>query len=238
MTSPTAETLLGIWERGWQQRPARQALLLLTCVGPTGVEAELAALPLGERNRRLIRLRQELFGDELTAAGTCPACTALLELPLTLSGLIAPGRPPATRFQHAGIDLEFRTLTSADLLDLPDTPEDARATLLARAVLTARRREHAVPVAELPGEVVAALEEALELADPQATLEFALSCPACQHQWLTLLDIGQVLWREVEHWAKRTLLDVHRLASAYHWSQADILNLSAGRRQLYLQLLP
>ena len=152
--------------------------------------------------------------------------------------MIAPGRPQRTHLQQAGINLEFRTLTSADLLDLPDTAKDARAALLARAVVTARRGEHPVLVSELPDGVVAALEEALELADPQATLEFALNCPDCRHLWLTLLDIGQVLWREVEHWAKRTLLDVHRLASAYRWSEADILNLSAVRRQLYLQLLP
>jgi hypothetical protein len=31
--------------------------------------------------------------------------------------------------------------------------------------------------------------------------------------------------------------DVHQLASAYGWSEHDILTMSAGRRQLYLELV-
>ena len=45
------------------------------------------------------------------------------------------------------------------------------------------------------------------------------------------------LWHEVDAWALRLLRDVHRLARAYSWREADILALSPSRRQCYLDLL-
>jgi hypothetical protein len=44
-------------------------------------------------------------------------------------------------------------------------------------------------------------------------------------------------WEEIDVWAERTLSDVHRLASAYGWSESDILALGPRRRQRYLALI-
>ena len=37
-------------------------------------------------------------------------------------------------------------------------------------------------------------------------------------------------------WARRTLRDVHVLARAYGWREADVLALSPTRRQIYVEL--
>jgi hypothetical protein len=73
--------------------------------------------------------------------------------------------------------------------------------------------------------------------DPQADIQIALTCPACLHQWSAAFDIASHLWIEVNSWAMRILDEVHRLASAYGWSEADILELSPMRRQLYLGMI-
>ena len=49
------------------------------------------------------------------------------------------------------------------------------------------------------------------------------------------LDIRAVLWAEVEAWANELLHDVHALASAYGWSESDVVRLSPWRREWYRQ---
>ena len=41
----------------------------------------------------------------------------------------------------------------------------------------------------------------------------------------------------MEAHARRLLLDVHQLASAYGWSEMEILSLSATRRNAYLEMV-
>jgi hypothetical protein len=89
---------------------------------------------------------------------------------------------------------------------------------------------------ELPEAAFAALDEALAAADPQADLELGVECPSCGERSSTRFDIGSFLWAELEHFAVRTLREIHVLASAYGWSESQILELGA-RRRLYLELL-
>ena len=49
-----------------------------------------------------------------------------------------------------------------------------------------------------------------------------------------MLDIGSFVWAEIESRARRVLGEVHALASAYGWSEAETLSLSAVRRASYL----
>ncbi len=72
--------------------------------------------------------------------------------------------------------------------------------------------------------------------DPQAEILLDVACPACGHAWQTLLDIVDFVWREVSAGATRLLEEVHTLARAYHWREADILALSSRRRQAYLEM--
>ena len=77
----------------------------------------------------------------------------------------------------------------------------------------------------------------MALVDPQADVQLALSCPACGQQWRATFDVVSFLWDELDAWARRLLREVHTLASAYHWREADILAMSRWRRQYYLDLV-
>ncbi len=75
-------------------------------------------------------------------------------------------------------------------------------------------------------------------ADPLAETRLALECPSCAHAWEESFDIAGFLWEEIEARARRIVFDVHALASAYGWTEAQILALSAvsRRRALYLEM--
>ncbi len=135
--------------------------------------------------------------------------------------------------------MEFRLPRSLDLASL-ETAVDLEANrqrLLQRCVLNARRNDAAIPVAELPLEVVAAIARRMAEADPRAEVQLALACPACQHGWEAPLDIVSYFWSEIHGWATRMLRGIHSLATAYGWREADILALSPWRRQAYLDLI-
>ena len=135
----------------------------------------------------------------------------------------------------------FRLPTTEDLLALVSeasgdgaapTPE---RQLLARCVQAAQRDGAPVAAADLPDRLVAAVAAQMEAADPQANVTLALTCPACEHGWEQLFDVAEFLAAEVDAWARRTIGEVHALASSYGWSEREVLSLSAQRRRLYLE---
>ena len=80
------------------------------------------------------------------------------------------------------------------------------------------------------------IAEAVEAADPGADLTLDVACPECGGATRAELDIASYLWTELDAWARDVLLDVHLLATAYGWSEPEILALSPTRRRYYLEL--
>lgn len=242
MRVPSAAQLLETWEGALSQSPAQRALSLLATAEPELTHEALAALPLGRRDARLLRLRERLFGGQLQLVVPCPHCGQLIESQLSTADLGFDGEPALAethRVQWQGYTLSFRSPASTDLIALAGEIDAGRARerLLERCVLEARDPNGQAMVARaLPQAVLAELAVHMESADPGAVVELCFDCPACHHSWQDVFDIASFLWREIHAWAQRTLRDVHVLARAYGWREPDVLALSPTRRQLYLEL--
>lgn len=131
----------------------------------------------------------------------------------------------------------FRLPTPGDLAAAEQAPAGrGRAVLLERCVLTAEHGGEPVAARQLPEPVQRRMAEAAAAADPCADVRLNLGCPGCGRQALAELDIASYLWEELDDWARAALLDVHLLATAYGWSEAEILALSPLRRRYYLEL--
>ena len=241
MPVPSASRLLDAWEVGLTQGPVQRALTLLAAGSTESSGDDLAARPVGRRDRELAALRERLFGSRLPLIGRCPACGESVECVLSTAELKNAGTPEADTGEGIaeidGYRIAYRPPTSADLLALaPGDPEALRGQLLARCVRVAHDVEAAVDADRLPSHVVAGLVEAMAQADPGADVTLDLTCPACAHRWDEALDVADVVWREVHAWAQRTVRDVHTLARSYGWREGDVLALSPARRQMYLEL--
>ncbi|AGP60327.1 hypothetical protein [Streptomyces rapamycinicus] len=123
----------------------------------------------------------------------------------------------------------------------PTAAARARRALLARCIVSVHRSGRPItadrlPAAELPEPVQRRLAEAAERADPAADVTLNVACPECGEATPAELDIASYLWAELDHWARDLLLDVHLLATAYGWSEPQILALSPLRRRYYLEL--
>jgi uncharacterized protein (UPF0212 family) len=240
MRSLTAPELLGAWEAGHPHTAPGRALALLCAAFPDAEPEALALLPVGARDALLLEVREGTFGPRVVGLVPCPACSEQVELAFEMRDLrVAPVAPPpqALEVVHARYVVRFRLPDSRDLVGLHGLGvEEGRRWLLGRCVVEASREGEAVRVAELPEDVVLAVADVMEQADPQARVELATACPACGHAWGPAFDIGEFFWREVEAWAQRTLREVHVLARAYGWAEERILGMSPWKRQRYLEM--
>lgn len=238
----SAQELLDAWERGQTEPPVRRTLALLDAACPDSTLDELARESVGRRDGRLMTLREWTFGPRLVSLADCPACGARLETAFDLSEIRAEetGAGPAEPLSLAvsGCELTFRLPNSLDVASLPsgEDLEAARRRLLGRCLLGARGPDgEEVPFDRLPEAALQAVVERMAAADPQGDVEIALACPACGKAWAMAFDIASFFWTEVDAWARVLLDEVHALAAAYCWPEADILALSPWRRRSYLE---
>ena len=237
----SAFELLKVWEEGQGGPSYRQAFLLLAAACPEQSPEALSRLSIGRRNARLLSLRERTFGSRLEALVTCPGCAERLELDLRTTELLvnAPEDEETAPLsvETDGYTIRFRLPDSTDLVDVGGMDTNTlRDHILSRCLLSIRRGCEEVSLAQLPEDAAGAVAEKMAQADPDADITFAVTCPACGHTWQAMFDIVTFFWCEITAWSHRILQEVHLLASAYGWSEADILALSPWRRRCYLEM--
>jgi hypothetical protein len=242
MRALTAQQLLSVWESGQGQSPARRALALLAAACPAVPLESLAALSVGQRDARLLRLREWAFGSQLTGVADCPQCGERLEMSFAVDDIRTDEdneSPEPLSLRVEDYELRFRLPNSSDLMAMTGAadPDAIKQMLIERCVLQAGHRGTEIKAAQLPDRVVAAISRRMAEADPQADIQLALDCPSCEYQWRATFDIVSFFWREIGAWAGRVLREVHILASAYGWREDDILAMNPWRRQSYLEMV-
>ncbi len=248
----SAQELLDAWERGSSEPPVGRALTLLAAACPETPPEELARESVGRRDGRLLTLREWTFGPRLMSVAACPACGERLETAFDMDDIRVGGTADEApdyaaadpigplSLSVAGYELTFRLPDSLDVAALAggESLDGARLRLLGRCVLSARGPEgDETPPDRLPEAVLQAVVDRMAAADPQGDVELALSCPACAHAWPAVFDIASFFWTEVDAWARGLLHEIHALACAYGWCEAEILDLSPRRRRSYLELV-
>lgn len=227
--------LLQAWDVGGAEPPNRRALLLLRAAD---ADANPEGLSIGRRDRLLLELRVATFGPVLDCRARCPACDEPLSFSVAIAALTDALRtdpPPEIRFRHESFEVGARVPNCADLLAIGS---DGTAHDLARRCLTSLRQDGVeLDCAAAPSPLLDALDAELAASDAERPTALALICPACSHAWDHELDAARFVWAELDAWGSRVIDEVHRLASAYHWSEAEILRLGYRRRQRYLELV-
>ncbi|TVP69189.1 MAG: hypothetical protein EA339_15010 [Rhodobacteraceae bacterium] len=205
----------------------RQPDRALTLCRALGLGESAADMPLGARDAALMRLRIAMSGPDVPCVDTCPSCRTELELVAPLPDLLALQNGDVVPLVLSDGPCDARPLSARDLVAVADLPRREARAQLARAVA---------------GRAVAAddlttVEDWLEAADPLAHVTFDLACSACGTAWSRVFDIVPVLWEELRANARGLITEIHTLASAYHWTEAEILAVPPERRALYLSMV-
>jgi hypothetical protein len=241
MEGLTAADVLNVWEHGRHQSPEQRAILLLAASQPEQSSAQVAALSIGRRDAQLLSLREWTFGPHASCLADCPQCALRVQIDLTLDDLRVPMPDPAESWAITvgEAEVRYRLPTSLDLIAVARLGEVGaiRNALLERCLAEVTLAGQPQPISDLPQDLIDTIEADMEQRDPQAHVQLALTCPECAHAWSALFDIPAFFWAEISARAEQLLYEVHALASAYGWREADILSMSAFRRQAYLELI-
>jgi len=233
--------MLSVWERGWNRSPLDQALLILSAAQPDLPATALEEMSIGQRDRELLELLAQTFGPKLACRADCPQCNEELEFALDVSQLRnshaeADQQPLTATVEEC--EIRYRTPNSEDLRAVAGSPDltEARRQLVLRCITRASQGGVEKPVKLLPDTLTDHVSNLIVRADPQLDTQVEIRCPACSHAWSASFDIGSYFWSELSAWARRSLWEVHALASAYGWSEADVLAMGPVRRHLYLEM--
>jgi hypothetical protein len=240
-----AENMVTTWEQGMMQHPLDRALTMLLGnePGPGLTREQLAALPMTQRDERLLRLREQLFGPTLNGFTQCPRCGENLEFPMstteirTLAEKESGEKEKPLPVEVDDLRICLRMPDSRDLAAVLgyDDVKEACGTIVQRCILEVTCRGKAMDAGQLPPGALEVLTAHMEEYLGRSEVLLDLQCPACSHEWELLFDIAGFLWSEISARAKGLLREVHLLAAVYGWKEADILALSPVRRRFYLE---
>jgi hypothetical protein len=235
----SAAATLDLWQAAAELGSVERSLALAAAA--TAVPAdELARLPLGRRDARLLELHTRLGCRTLDATAPCPACGESAEFAVDAATLPARGdeQTEPARVEVGGFVVGWRPPDSLDVAAAAATGGAAAAerVLLSRCVTEARGPDGEMDGAALPAEVRAAVAAAMAEADPLAEVLVDVVCPACETAFVADLDLGSFVWAEVRARALALLRDVDTLARAYGWTESEVLALDGRRRAAYLEL--
>jgi hypothetical protein len=235
--------------------PAQWTTALLSrCVtrlGPwSAVTAEtVRSLAVGDREALTLHLRRLTLGSRLQCVLKCPlaACNEPLDLELNVGEFLLPPYQDPKPFYEvtipgngAAYKVRFRLPTGADqeaAAALARQDPAAGADLVLRRCLELVLREDDEPAEALPAAVMAEISRMMAELDPQAELTLNMTCPVCGHAFSTIFDPASYFSQELASRVKHLYREVHQLAFHYHWGEAEIMGMTARKRQRYLDLL-
>jgi hypothetical protein len=232
--------LLSAWEAAERVTPVERAVAI--AARAAAADERVAEWTVGRRDALLLDLHATAFGGAIDLVTACPACSASLELSFTADDVRSPCGDAAVEHDltdpEGGVRLAFRLPASADLLDVigHEDASAARRALAERCTLRASRDGVPVTVRELPETTLDALAARAAELDPQADVELSLSCAECGHRWSTSFDVADHVWRTLDARARSLLTEVATLATAFGWTEREVLGLPAARRRRYLEL--
>jgi hypothetical protein len=236
----------------------RATLLLSRCVVQLGQaekveQDEVCDLSMGDREALLLHIRRLTFGERMPCVLRCAACDAPMDLDLDVSSLLVSTENAAPRHYQEmfscgdpRLRVSFHVPTGTDVeaaIQSGNGKDDkAGLELLARCIELVEREDGieeftAIQDHEWPSQLVEQLSRRLAKADPQAEIQLQLTCPACECEFSSFFDVTGYMVRELEARERQLYQDVHQLASAYHWSESEILHMSSRKRKLYLEML-
>ncbi|MCJ9429321.1 hypothetical protein [Kordiimonas marina] len=237
----TGDLELSLAEIAWTRapRPARVSHLLNT------VFDRISGQPVSlDRVRRLTSSAREwllqraallFWTDKGWFQAQCRVCEQYFDLPLTLAA--APRKPAGETFPLVSVKTSlglrrFEAPNGGHEEDLAfeqgDLPPERRLLALCGLAESAAADARAFSKAD-----VTRIEAAFEAHCPDVADVVATRCPACQADIEARIDPLQFAFPR----SQQLLRDVHMIASAYHWGEADILALPVARRRGYASLI-
>jgi len=196
------------------------------------------AMSVSDRDRVAAALYRELYGSRIDTSIDCGKCKARMDIDFELSSV---ERTPdlggvevckeqidgVTYWLHEGLG-RFRVPTVRDQVQLMRWPADARAEALTQRCL---------PDVANDVRTCGALEELLERVAPTHDVDLAATCPECETEQEVRFDLHAYLGASLLRESRYLTHEMHRIACAYGWGRAEILELRREERRHFVRLI-
>ena len=198
---------------------------------------EVGRLSLSDRDRIVAALHTHCFGDRVESVVTCRACQEPFEIGLSLAELVESLSSPAAAVGIEAADeaghyllasgARFRLPTIEDELEVTTLPvADAARALLARCGVS------------LESEVEqSGVERAMESIAPVVDLDIPVTCAHCAAEQAVHFEMVSFFLSTLARERPILLREIHRIASAYHWSSHEIMSLPRSLRRAHVALV-
>jgi hypothetical protein len=220
--------LLSVWNMGAGQSPHRRMGNLLASLFPALV---LEQDTLGQRNRRLLQLHSGLFDRSIEARVACPECGTQNEFAIPRKDMLAAPIADADAvavISAGGKTASFRQPRMADI-SIAAQDDDPKAALVRLCSIDG--------VTELSDREARALAAHYETLDPLSNIIISTPCVQCGATISATVELADFVTKDVERLADSLLRDIDCIASAYGWTEAEILALPADRRMRYVSMI-
>lgn len=226
-----------------RDRAALVTQLLARCRQAASADVESACWQLSLAARiaslativRLTQLELPRATEALPLQAQCLGCGEAFEIELSLSAISDLGfeaeRTPLIEIElEDAQDIVLRRPTGADQRRWQAEPPATDATMFAELLVSG-------PPLELLSDRLKRIAAAMQTADLLSAFQVSYVCPHCDHADDLALDLEGALLARLQCQTQQLTQDVHRLASRYGWTEAQILELPPHRRAAYLRLL-
>jgi hypothetical protein len=218
--------------KGAPTRPAVVVRVLSTALtsidGKAYREDDVAAMPLGQVRYLMARLALHFGLHERWITSHCAQCKKPFDFPISLAALpfMAEGDDVTTVETSLGT-IRLRQPNAGDHIAVAELQRgDQQTELLLRTT-----GQSTDIVTRFSDADLKAIDFALADLAPHFTTAAAASCPACGH--VNAVAISTSDW--LADLGEGPFEDVHTIASAYGWTEAEILNLPRWKRENFVQ---
>ena len=238
----SAEDFLRLNDWGRGRSLTERSLAAINVAFPEKSWKELIAMPIAGRDQYLLALYEIYFGNSIAGVSDCPRCDEEIEVTIPVDQIRsedASFKPATISVNKGQYQVRSRLPDSLVLLAIDPSQDlqDARRSLIGLCIVSSTYKGKTIPPHHLPAYVLKAVADRILLEDQQAELLMEVHCPACDHAWEIQFDISSYFWDSLAKSADSMLWEVHVLAKAHGWKEADILAMNAWRRHQYLKQL-
>ena len=207
-------------------------------LGDTAVSvSRVRDLSVGDRQYLMSQLATHIDDQLIWLTAECGQCRELFDVPMRFADL--PVKPADDHYPETSVDtdqgrLQVRVPTGADQEAIAEIGDGIEAlNLLLQRIVSTADPSGVLDITRLSEAEIADIEARVEAMAPEIATHLNTRCPSCETENQLPIDLYAILQRPVGD----LYAEIHRLASAYHWSESDILELPRARRQRYLQLI-
>ncbi len=197
-----------------------------------GNKPKAGQIVIADRDEILAALYISVFGEKIESTVICKNCEQKFDLDFALKNLLTHSKSPQIFSNENGVyqldtNISFRLPTGNDELAISGlSKNEAENNLYIGCLLTGNPKTSK--------EIV---QQEMEKIAPVLNIDMQAICPECNHLQIVKFDIQTFFSTKLIQERTQLFNEIHALATNYHWSKSEILELPRSLRKRFFDMI-